>query len=186
MWTSPYRASVASAAACSSDLSETSAVTASTSALVCFSSATALPSACCSMSHIITLTPACARRVATPRPMPDAAPVMNAVLPTRSFIASSCSFRGRSWRAERQAAVESAKGEGVHQQRLGLDRARFAQHQVDAGAFLVGAEITQDRRGQAGLQPLEGDHALHRWRGADDVAVGALGGDHRVARRGPA
>ena len=65
----------------SSALSETSALTPSTSALVRFSPSTAFASAASSMSQSMTLTPACARAAAMPSPIPDAAPVTNAVFP---------------------------------------------------------------------------------------------------------
>src|SRR5271163_4690542 len=89
MCTLPYRAIVASAAALSSDLTETSALTPSTSALVRFSPSTAFASAASSMSQSMTFTPACARAPAMPSPIPDAAPVTNAVFPARSFIGIS-------------------------------------------------------------------------------------------------
>src|SRR5271169_3514378 len=38
------------------------------------------------MSQSMTFTPACARAVAIPSPIPDAAPVTKAVFPARSFI----------------------------------------------------------------------------------------------------
>src|SRR5206468_1015522 len=83
MWTLPYRATVASAAAWSSALSDTSALTPSTSALVSFNFATAVANASSSMSHNMTFTPACDSAVAIPNPMPDAAPVTKAVRPAR-------------------------------------------------------------------------------------------------------
>jgi hypothetical protein len=38
------------------------------------------------MSHSMTFTPAWARAEAIPNPMPEAAPVTNAVFPARSFM----------------------------------------------------------------------------------------------------
>src|SRR6516225_8173790 len=92
MWTLPYRATVTSAATWSSALSETSALTPSTSALVSFRAATALASASSSISHNITFTPACDSAVAMPNPIPNAAPVTNAVFPDRSFMRVSLRF----------------------------------------------------------------------------------------------
>jgi hypothetical protein len=66
-------------------LSETSALTDATSAFVRSKPSTAEASAASSISQSITLTPACASAVAMPSPMPDAAPVTNAIFPARSF-----------------------------------------------------------------------------------------------------
>src|SRR4029453_16046445 len=86
---------VASAAVRSSALSETSALTPSTSALVRLRSAPALASASSSMSHSMTFTPACDSAVAIPNPIPDAAPVTNAVCPDRSFMCVISSVNSR-------------------------------------------------------------------------------------------
>src|SRR5690349_23270925 len=123
MCTLPNRATVASAAASSSAFSDTSAFTPSTSALVAFRPATALSSAPCSMSHSITFTPACARAVAMPSPIPDAAPVTNAVLPARSFMARPPSASRRQV-LERHVLVDA-------------DVARQAQH-------ALGDDVLQD------------------------------------------
>src|SRR5271165_1857760 len=76
----------ASAAALSSALRDTSALMPSTSALVSFNPSTARASAPSSMSQSMTFTPAWARAVTIPSPIPDAAPVTKAVFPARSFI----------------------------------------------------------------------------------------------------
>ena len=74
------------AAAASSALSETSAFTPSTSTLVSLSCSSAAARASSSMSQSMTFAPAWAKAVAIPRPMPDAAPVTNAVFPASSFM----------------------------------------------------------------------------------------------------
>ena len=81
MLTAPKRSIVASAAACNSRFSDTSALTPAISALLGFSASTAHASAASSMSQSMTLAPARASALAMPSPMPDAAPVTNATLP---------------------------------------------------------------------------------------------------------
>src|SRR5437868_13025576 len=53
--------------------------------LVSLSCLSAADRAASSMSHSMTFAPACAKAVAIPSPMPDAAPVTNAVFPASSF-----------------------------------------------------------------------------------------------------
>ena len=82
----PYLARVSSAAAWSSAFSDTSALTEATSALVRFRPSTAEASAASSISQSMTFqSSACASAVAMPSPMPDAAPVTNAIFPSGLF-----------------------------------------------------------------------------------------------------
>ena len=119
--------------------------------------ATALSSAPCSMSHSITLTPACARLVATPSPMPDAAPVTNAVLPARSFIASSpiCSSAG-SWSAPSRAMRRFPYGEARH-----ASQAR-ARHPVRGGHGQGGRLLPRHLRPDAEVRDAVLERVRHR------------------------
>src|SRR5215831_21374312 len=120
MWTLPYRATVASAASCNSALSETSALTPSTSAFVSFKPDIAFASASSSISQSMTFTPACDSVVAIPSPIPDAAPVTNAVRPAKSFmrfLSSVHSLYGQS----RQSYVGLCSSSVVPRRQLGND-----------------------------------------------------------------
>ena len=108
MLTAPKRSIVASAAACNSRFSDTSALTPAISALLGFSASTAHASAASSMSQSMTLAPARASALAMPSPMPDAAPVTNATLPETSCMAAlpNPPTFGKDYEAQKSAYSE--------------------------------------------------------------------------------
>jgi hypothetical protein len=108
MLTVPKRSIVASAAACNSRFSDTSALTPAISTLLDFSASTAHASAASSMSQSMTLAPARVSALAMPSPMPDPAPVTNATLPETSCMTAlpKPTTLGKDYEAQKNADSE--------------------------------------------------------------------------------
>src|SRR5262249_28869279 len=157
---------------------ETSHTTVSTGAFVARISFAARSSAGFSMSPSMTFMPAPANACASPRPMPLAPPVMNAVFPSSSRMPfpPSCGSHPRVLtrlaRKRAQAAVYAPKRREVHMtdvRALGFDAARLERVAEAIGKDIAaqrydGAALRVHRRGKLALDIVQG--YAHRERGS--------------------